>query len=68
MRLMCLNHGGLLLEPGGPREVSLFQAVRHSEIDVLLLQELGINWHKMGRPGQWQERIKKALNAQCTRS
>ena len=68
LRLMCLNHGGLLLEPQGPSETALFQSVRHNEIDILLLQELGCNWSKMGRRGQWRERVNHALNPHCTRT
>ena len=55
MRLMCLNHGALQVKPREPREIELFQAVRHHGVDILLLQELGINWFKMGRRGQWRE-------------
>jgi len=68
LRLVSLNHGGLLLEPKGPFETALFQSIQTNEIDILLLQELGCNWSKMGRHGQWRERVNHALNPHCTQT
>jgi len=65
---VSLNHGGLRLEPKGPFETALFQSICTNEIDILLLQELGCNWSKMGRRGQWRERVNHALNSHCTRT
>ena len=64
-RVGCLNVNNLspYAQGLGPKIYStegkdeqLCQAVRDLQIDVLLLQETGVNWHKVGSDHQWKSR------------
>ena len=59
MRLVGLNLNNLPIARDDAKEVALFQAILEYEIDVLLLQELGLFWSNLPRFLQWRSRVEK---------
>jgi len=68
MRLVSLNIDNLAIEINESKEVSLFQSILEHEINILLLQELGLHRSNLSRTKQWRSRVKRFLNPKCTRT
>ncbi|CAB9522814.1 unknown protein [Seminavis robusta] len=47
---------------------SFFTAVVNLQLDVTLMQEIGVNWSAVHRQDQWYERVKDQLEPQQTKS
>lgn len=68
LRLLSLNLNNLPVKFKQPKEVALFQAILSHEIDVVMLQKLGLHWSNLPRALQWRARVEEHLNPQCTRT
>ena len=68
MRLVCSNINNLPVDIDEPKEVSIFQAIREREVDIWLLQEIGLHWSNLSKTRQWRSRVDKYLNPKCTKT
>jgi exonuclease III len=57
LRIASINIDNLPPFREQPKDEALFQATADLEIDVLLLQETGINWSSLGQTDQFQSRL-----------
>ena len=57
LRLHCLNVNNLPLYRGEPKDKSLFNSIRKYSSDILLLQEIGVNWSRTAQRDQWSQRL-----------
>ena len=55
-RLATLNVNNLLLYKDEGKDEQLFSDLRRHEIDIILLQEIGVNWSQVSRHNQLMER------------
>ena len=57
-----ININNLPLTKSEGKNEELFQAVLQYDIDVLLMQELGVNWSAVSRSNSWKERATEWIN------
>jgi hypothetical protein len=76
-RLGCLNVNRVspYRDPSGERYFSdevkheeIFRVVDQQHLDVVLMQEVGVNWSRVSRENQWKARAAVQLNPAHTRS
>ena len=51
-----------------PKDEQLFTSINNYEINILMMQELGLNWDAVNHADQWRERVKANLEYQQTKS
>ena len=62
--------GCLPLRPDDPKHEALIDAISSNQVDVIALQELGINFSRAGPHGQWKQRIgwNRWLDGNCSKT
>ena len=71
MRVASINVDNLTQYEGNtknPKDEQLFTAINNYEINILMMQELGLNWDAVDHNNQWRERVKVNLEYQQTKS
>ena len=47
---------------------AVFKAIQDYGVDILLMQETGVNWSHLARKNQWRERVSQCLDVHQTKS
>ena len=68
LRIGSVNVNNVSPYADAERDQKLFQAIIDTEVDILLMQEIGVNWSKVPRTKQWQTRCDSVFEPGVTKS
>ena len=68
LRIGSINVNNVSPYADEERDSKLFQAIIDTEVDILLMQEIGVNWSAIPRSKQWQNRCDKVFEPGLTKN
>ena len=68
LRIGSINVNCIPVRADDNKNEELLTAIAKAELDITLMQEIGVNWSRISRPNQWNHRVREYMDPSHTKS